>query len=173
MDMNLAIGRRPLADVENCFVIITEYNGTAQGFLVRGVERIVNMNWSDIHPPPKGAGKEHYLTAVTEVDGNLVEIVDVEKILAEAAPVNEDVSAEVATAASTQHPAAQRVLVLDDSRIARNEVRGVIEPVGVRTTLKRDGREGLDHWLAMLEQGKDPCQDLVMVISDIEMPEMA
>lgn len=172
MDMNLAIGRRPLADVENCFVIITEYNGTAQGFLVRGVERIVNMNWSDIHPPPKGAGKEHFLTAVTEVDGNLVEIVDVEKILAEAAPVNQDVSAEVATSASSQHLVAKHVLVVDDSSIARKQVQRVMESVGVRTTLKKDGREGLDYLLAMLEQGKDPCQELVMVISDIEMPEM-
>ena len=37
MDMNLAIGRRELANIENCFVIITEYNRTAQGFLVRSV----------------------------------------------------------------------------------------------------------------------------------------
>jgi two-component system chemotaxis response regulator CheV len=57
MDMNLAIGRRALPDIANCFVIITEYNRTAQGFLVSAVERIVNMNWGDIHPPPKGAGK--------------------------------------------------------------------------------------------------------------------
>src|SRR5690606_20568077 len=69
MDMNLAIGRRALPDIADCFVIITEYNRSAQGFLVRSVERIVNMNWGDIHPPPKGAGKDHYLTAVTQVAG--------------------------------------------------------------------------------------------------------
>jgi two-component system chemotaxis response regulator CheV len=30
---------------------------------VRSVERIVNMNWEEIHPPPKGTGRDHYLTA--------------------------------------------------------------------------------------------------------------
>src|SRR5690606_4452217 len=88
-------GRRPLENIRECFVIITEYNRTLQGFLVQGVERIVNMNWSDIHPPPRGAGKEHYLTAVTEVENQLVEIVDVEKILAEVSPVKESISAGV------------------------------------------------------------------------------
>src|SRR5690625_7866392 len=63
-------------------------------------------------------------------------------------------------------------MVVDLSMIARKEVQRVMDSVGVLTTLKKDGREGLDYLLAMLEQGKDPCQELVMVISDIEMPEM-
>src|SRR5690606_22497288 len=49
MDLGLAIGKAPIADVANSFVIITEYNGATQGFLVRSVERIINMNWGDIH----------------------------------------------------------------------------------------------------------------------------
>ena len=51
----MATGNAAVAhDLENTFVIITEYNGKTQGFLVAGVERIVNMNWEEIHPPPKG-----------------------------------------------------------------------------------------------------------------------
>lgn len=79
LDLALATGRRGLQDLTNSFAIITEYNTKVQGFLVRSVERIVNMNWEEIHPPPKGAGREHYLTAVTRVDKQLVEIIDVEK----------------------------------------------------------------------------------------------
>jgi two-component system, chemotaxis family, chemotaxis protein CheV len=172
LDMNLAMGRRPLEDIENCFVIITEYNRTAQGFLVRGVDRIVNMNWSDIHPPPKGAGKEHYLTAVTQVDGKLVEIVDVEKILAEAAPVNEEVSAGAVDEGLAERVVEKHVLVVDDSSIARKQIQRVMSTMGIRTTLMQDGRQGLDYLLELVENGKDPCQELVMVISDIEMPEM-
>ncbi|MDQ2075462.1 chemotaxis protein CheV [Marinimicrobium sp. ABcell2] len=172
MDMNLAIGRRPLENIEDCFVIITEYNRTAQGFLVRGVDRIVNMNWSDIHPPPKGAGKDHYLTAVTEVDGKLVEIVDVEKILAEAAPVSEEISAGTMQEGLSERVVEKHVLVVDDSSIARKQVQRVMESMGIRTTVKKDGREALDYLLGLVKDGKEPCQELVMVISDIEMPEM-
>src|SRR5690606_13161511 len=88
MDMRLATGSSPLQDIKNCFVIVTEYNRSTQGFLVSSVERIVNMNWGAIHPPPKGTGRDSYLTAVTEVDGKLVEIIDVEKILAEVSPLS-------------------------------------------------------------------------------------
>ena len=172
MDMNLAIGRRELPDIANCFVIITEYNRTAQGFLVRSVERIVNMNWGDIHPPPKGAGKEHYLTAVTQVDGQLVEIIDVEKILAEVSPVKEDVSEGVIEDGIADRVVQKHVLIVDDSTIARKQIQRVVEGMGIRTTLKKDGREALEYLKGILAAGGDPYAELVMIICDIEMPEM-
>jgi two-component system chemotaxis response regulator CheV len=172
MDMNLAIGRRPLADIENCFVIITEYNRTAQGFLVRSVERIVNMNWGDIHPPPRGAGKEHYLTAVTEVDDQLVEIIDVEKILAEVAPVRDKISAGVVEDGIGERVIQKHVLIVDDSTIARKQVQRVVEAMGIKTTMRKDGQEALDYLKGLLEEGRDPYTELVMIICDIEMPEM-
>lgn len=79
LDLAMATGAGALKDQSSPFVIITEYNTKTQGFLVRSVERIVNMNWEEIHPPPKGTGRDHYLTAVTRLDDQLVEIIDVEK----------------------------------------------------------------------------------------------
>ncbi|WP_027330837.1 chemotaxis protein CheV [Marinimicrobium agarilyticum] len=172
MDMNQAMGSTQLEDIKKCFVIITEYNRTLQGFLVRGVERIVNMNWSDIHPPPRGAGRAHYLTAVTEVEGELVEIVDVEKILAEAAPINEQISEGVLEDGIGERVVQKHVLIVDDSVVARKQVQRVMQSIGVQTTLRKDGREALDYLLDMIAQGKDPNEELVMIISDIEMPEM-
>lgn len=172
MDMNLAIGRRELPDVESCFVIITEYNRSAQGFLVRSVERIVNMNWGDIHPPPKGAGKEHYLTAVTEVDGQLVEIIDVEKILAEVSPAKEEVSEGVIEDGIADKVVQKHILIVDDSAIARKQIQRVVEGMGIRTTIKKDGQEALQYLQDLLKEGKDPLAELVMIICDIEMPEM-
>jgi two-component system chemotaxis response regulator CheV len=172
MDMNLAIGRRELSNIESCFVIITEYNRTAQGFLVRSVERIVNMNWGDIHPPPKGAGKEHYLTAVTQVDGQLVEIIDVEKILAEVSPAREDISAGVIEDGIADRVVQKHVLIIDDSTIARKQIQRVIESMGIKTTIKKDGAEGFKYLLDLIKEGKDPYAELIMIICDIEMPEM-
>jgi two-component system chemotaxis response regulator CheV len=172
MDMNLAIGRRELPDIESCFVIITEYNRTAQGFLVRSVERIVNMNWGDIHPPPKGAGREHYLTAVTQVDGQLVEIIDVEKILAEVSPAREQVSAGVIEDGIADRVVQKHVLIIDDSTIARKQIQRVVEGMGIKTTIKKDGAEGFRYLTDLLKDGKDPYAELVMIICDIEMPEM-
>lgn len=172
MDMRQATGASRLENLENCFVIITEYNRSTQGFLVSSVERIVNMNWGAIHPPPKGTGRESYLTAVTEVDGRLVEIIDVEKILAEVSPLPELVSEEVLDEVSKMDGVNKHVLIVDDSTIARKQIQKVVESMGVSTTVLKNGREALDYLQALLAEGKDPYKELLMVISDIEMPEM-
>lgn len=172
MDLRQATGSSPLKDLENCFVIITEYNRSTQGFLVSAVERIVNINWNEVHPPPKGVGKDNYLTAVTEVEGRLVEIIDVEKVLAEVSPLPGDVSASVIEQSQTKTSVKKHVLIVDDSAIARKQIQKVVQSLGIRTTVLKDGREALDYLLDMLKQGKDPREELLMIISDIEMPEM-
>ncbi|WP_394203121.1 chemotaxis protein CheV [Marinagarivorans algicola] len=172
MDMRQAIGSMPLDNISECFVIITEYNGSTQGFLVKSVERIVNMNWGAIHPPPKGAGRDNYLTAVTEVDNKLVEIIDVEKILAEVSPLAEDVSPEILNSSGGANHVNKHVLIVDDSTIARKQVQKVVQSLGMSTTVKKDGREALEYLESLLAEGKNPEHELLMIISDIEMPEM-
>ena len=41
LDMSLATGGPPLEEVNGAFVIITEYNGATQGFLVASVDKII------------------------------------------------------------------------------------------------------------------------------------
>ena len=171
IDLSMAVGKRPIDDLSKCFIIISEYNRSIPGFLVHSVERIINMNWESILPPPKGAGRINYMTAVTEVDGELVEILDVERILNEISPVATDVSEELVQA-SVDHPTLGRpVLVADDSSVARKQVQRALEAIGVECVLAKDGREALNMLLEMTKNG--PIKDQVaLVISDIEMPEM-
>ena len=70
-------------DAKREIMIVTEYNGHTQGFLVEAVERIVNISVEDVKPPPKVTGEDSYLTAVTRYNGDLIQIIDVEKVLAE------------------------------------------------------------------------------------------
>lgn len=171
IDLSMAMGKRPIEDLTKCFIIISEYNRSIQGFLVHSVERIINMNWESILPPPKGAGRINYMTAVTEVDGELVEILDVERILNEISPVSTEVSKELVEA-SVEHPTLGRpVLVADDSSVARKQVQRALEAIGVQCVLTKDGREALNMLLEMSKNG--PIKDqIALVISDIEMPEM-
>lgn len=172
LDLNRATGGPGLDNLDTAFVIITEYNYKVQGFLVRSVERIVNMNWSEIHPPPKGTGREHYLTAVTRVDNQMVEIIDVEKVLAEVVPTNEKISDGVIDAESQADAVARTVLIVDDSSIARKQVARCLQEIGVEIVALNDGRQALDWLKARADQGEDVNQSLLMMISDIEMPEM-
>lgn len=172
LDLAMATGSTGMISLENTFVIITEYNTKVQGFLVHSVERIVNMNWEEIHPPPKGTGRDHYLTAVTRVDNQLVEIIDVEKILAEVAPIAEAVSVGVVDEETHHKAVSLRVLTVDDSSVARKQVSRCLETVGVEVVALNDGRQALEYLLAMIAEGKKPEEEFLMMISDIEMPEM-
>jgi two-component system chemotaxis response regulator CheV len=170
MDLAQAIGAMPIADHRDKFVIVTEYNRKIQGFLVDSVDRIVNMNWEEILPPPKGAADGTYMTAVTQVDDELVEIIDVEKVLKEVVGGTEEVSPGIIEDRAIELP--QHVLLADDSSVARKQVTRVLEQMGVEYTTARDGREAYEQLQAWLDEGKDVENWLALVISDVEMPRM-
>jgi two-component system chemotaxis response regulator CheV len=175
IDLSMAVGGRPIDNIKDGFIIIAEYNRTVQGFLVGGVERIVNMNWEKIMPPPSGAGRYSYLTAVTEIDNELVEILDVEKILNEICPVNTEVSSEVASSGDIQKDLGERIVfIADDSAVARNQVKRALEPLGVQTELAKNGKEALIRLkeIAELDCKNDITERVALLISDVEMPEM-
>jgi len=172
MDLAQAIGRRPITDTSQAYIIVTEYNRAVQGFLVSGVDRIVNMNWEEILPPPKGTG-HNYMTAVTRVDNDLVEIIDVEKVLAEVIHIDETVTGSIiADNRNTLGERHHRILVADDSSVARNQIKRTLDQLGVETVLVKDGREALERLRSMADSGVPLTEQLSMVISDVEMPEM-
>ena len=172
VDLSMAVGGPCLGEVENCFVIIAEYNRKVQGFLVKSVERIVNMNWSDIHPPPSGSGKSHYLTVVTTIDEKLVEIIDVEKILSEITPSNDTVSQEIIDDNLGKAPEDKFVLIADDSSVARTQIKRTVEQLGFRTKIFKDGKECYSYLEQLVTDGIELDDEVIMLISDIEMPEM-
>ncbi len=175
IDLSMAVGGPPIKDIKDCFVIIAEYNRSVQGFLVGSVERIVNMNWEKIMPPPSGAGRYSYLTAVTEIDDELVEILDVEKILNEICPVNTEVSESLIADGEMQKDLGERIVfIADDSAVARNQVKRALEPLGVQTELAKNGKEALLRLreIAELDCQNDITERVALLISDVEMPEM-
>ena len=174
IDLSLAIGGRPTTDVEKAFVVIAEFNRTIQAFLVTSVERIINMHWEAILPPPEGAGKAIYLTAVTNIDNELVEILDVEKILAEIAPIDETMDSSIGeeiAQAETEKEIVRRILIADDSTVARKQVERAITSLGFDVVAVKDGKEAYDKLVEMAADGSIYDQ-ISLVISDIEMPEM-
>lgn len=173
VDLRHAISMGPLkVNEEEATIIVTEYNMTVQAFLVGGVDRIVNMNWNEILPPPKGSGRQHYLTAITRVDDRIVEIIDVEKVLAEIAPYKMNLTEDAYDDELLAAIKGKEILIVDDSHVALQQMRQVLGPMGMKIIQANNGLEAyqmLMHWKA---EGKDIQNDLLMVITDAEMPEM-
>ncbi len=175
MDLSLAIGGPQINDIDNAFVIISEYNRSVQGFLVREVDRIINLNWKDMQPPPAGAAGSSYLTAVTYVNEQMVEVIDVERVLSEVVGAKEHVSQDFLDQVEAGDFDVEKnlILVSDDSLVARKQVTRTIEnDLKMETITAKDGKEAIDLLKEWADNDDPKLQRLAMVISDIEMPEM-
>ena len=116
--------------------------------------------------------RAHYLTAVTRVDDQMVEIVDVVKVLAEVIAQQDPVPQQAADAQQMTEAAACKILIVDDSSVARKQIIRCVEALGMEVLALNDGRQALDWLKARAAEGVNVPQDLLMMISDIEMPEM-
>ena len=96
-----------------------------------------------------------------------------EKILHEVAPVKTDVSAEIlATATEIDKKAIEKViLVVDDSSVARNQIKKAVSDLGFKIVLAKDGRDGLNKLREIALEGPIS-EQVALMISDIEMPVM-
>lgn len=171
IDLGASVGLPPIENPAESLVIITEYNMKVQGFLVNSVDRIINKNWDSVLPPPSGAGHSSYLTAVTHNDDVLIEILDVEKILSEIAPIDNSVPDEY-QAISNGGDHVRKVLVVDDSTVARRQITRALDQLGLEADQKKDGKEALMYIRDMLDDGRRPQDEYFLIISDVEMPEM-
>ncbi|MEC7283223.1 MAG: chemotaxis protein CheV [Pseudomonadota bacterium] len=172
IDLSMATRGRKIEDLSNAFIVIAEYNRSVQGFLVGAVERIINTNWDAIMPPPQGTGRASYLTAVTEVENELIEILDVEKILNEISPLNAEVSSEVAEGLTTEGQENKIIFIADDSAVARNQVKKALTSLGLEIELAKNGLEALNRLKEIAEEYGDVTNRVGVLVSDIEMPEM-
>jgi two-component system chemotaxis response regulator CheV len=176
IDLNIAIGRSPLPCDETCNLIVTEYNRSIQGFIIGSVDRIINLNWDSILPPPKATGKAHFLTAFTRVNDKIVEILDVERVLADIIPPKTIVSEGVRDATLKELIGDDQIniLAVDDSVTARHQILDALTSLdlNIHVTNAGDGLKALNMLKKMASEGTDVPNHFAMVITDAEMPEM-
>jgi two-component system, chemotaxis family, chemotaxis protein CheV len=157
-------------------MIITEYNGCTQGFLVEAVDTILRLDWSAMKVPPdmlsfKTGG---LVTAVTELaDGRLVMMMDVERVLAETT----DTASDLAFRSIRRLGMPDRtILFADDSSVARKQILSTLEALDVGHIEAQNGRQAWDELQRIANHASvsgQPVSDFVQVIlTDVEMPEM-
>jgi two-component system chemotaxis response regulator CheV len=157
-------------------MIVTEYNGHTQGFLVGEVDTILRLDWSEMRVPPQmlTARMGGLVTAVTELkDKRLVMMLDVEKILSETTDIDDShLFSNLAPLEKTN----RTILYADDSTVARNQISRTLEVLGVNGIATINGRhawEELQKIAAQAEVANRPVKDYIqMVLTDVEMPEM-
>jgi len=157
-------------------MIVTEYNGHTQGFLVKAVDNILRLDWSAMRVPPQMLVAEMggLVTAITELkDKRLVMMLDVEKVLSETGHFDSD-----ETIFKSVQPLGKdrTVFFADDSSVARNQIQRTLEAMQVKHISAINGRQAWDELLKLADYAdasSRPLKEIVNVIlTDVEMPEM-
>ena len=166
-----------VTDTKPEIMIVTEYNGHTQGFLVRAVDNILRLDWSAMRVPPAMLVAElgGLVTAITELkDKRLVMMIDVEKVLAETGQFSTDEM--IFNAVKPLGKENRTVFFADDSSVARNQIARTLDAMGVKQISAINGRQAwveLSKIAAYAESTNTPLKDLLQVIlTDVEMPEM-
>jgi two-component system chemotaxis response regulator CheV len=175
IDLAGSIGFDDKVDISNSMLILTEYNNSVQGFAVESVQNIQNVSWEQVEDPPETLGADHHLTAVANIDNELVNIIDVEDVLSKISPkfakyAEDDYDTGLKNIKKEGFH--RRILILDDSIVARKQLIKAVNALGFEVDDFKNGKVALDHVNDVLKT-KNSLNDVYdLIISDIEMPQM-
>lgn len=169
IDLSRAIGEMPLLDPDAGCLIVTDISRSKQGLHVQAVNKIMHCLSTDIRPPPYGSrGRRSFITGVTQVDGQLVQVLDIEKVIHAIAPapaVAEPAELSMEDADVLGHA---RVLIIDDSHVALRQSVLTLQTLGLNCYTARSAKQAIDRLLEL----QDTPEQINVVVSDIEMSEM-
>jgi len=158
---------------EKDLFIITNFNKMNIAFRVNTVVGISRISWVDIQKPDKtiNGGDEGVATGIAQCGGELVTILDFERIVAEIAPETTIQMTEIeqlGPRSRNQKP----ILVAEDSILLSHMIRDALTKAGY-TNLKLFSN-GLEMWdyLKGLKNAETIDENAALIITDIEMPQM-
>ncbi|MGD8109475.1 chemotaxis protein CheV [Vibrio sp. TRT 21S02] len=172
-------------DLTRKFVIVTDFNRMTNGFLIDSISRIHRISWNDVESPSQflEAGEQDCVVAVVRKDGNLIMILDFEKIIADINPelsmekydVKVDKTVDLNQQMVTKRNA-KTVMVVDDSAFIRSLIQDTLASAGYNIISCKDGGEAHEKLMEIAEVAKKedlPVHELVnAVVTDVEMPRM-
>ncbi len=158
---------------EKDIFIVTNFNKMCIAFRVHTVDRISRISWTDIQKPDKtvSGGAESVATGIAQCDGDLVTILDFERIVAEIAPETSIQMSEVERLGPRERNE-KPVWVAEDSVLLSKMIGDSLRKANyVNLHMFPNGQELWDALCELPEQ-EDLSRNVAIIITDIEMPQM-
>ncbi len=183
IDLPQTLGLKPIGPDEHgqALMLLMEFNQRIYGMVIRGVHRIYHLGWNQVTPPPEVLKDSHYLTAQVRHDGEIIHLLDLEKVMADILGLEDVATDEVIDSARNvigTNLHSDFVLVAEDSPSARKVLQKLFDTLGLNYKMVPNGAEAL----ALLEKWaqrhrEDPSvspvwERVLMLVTDLEMPVM-
>lgn len=159
---------------EKDLFIITNFNSLHVAFRVHTVVGISRLSWKDISKPDKTVtgGEDGIATGIAQCGGDLVTILDFEKIVAEIAPETSIQISEIEKLGPRSRNNSPIVLA-EDSILLAKIIREALMKAGYVNIAKFDnGQEAWDYLSGIAEKAENVDDEIALIITDIEMPAM-
>lgn len=172
IDLAKFIKAQPLQELERDMFIITNFNKLNVAFHVSSVVGIHRVSWADIITPDStiSSADSGIATGIVKIDGQLIVILDFERIVSEISP---ETGLKVSDIASLEGRARNEshIVVAEDSPLLIRLISDSLMKSGyTNLTLCNNGQEAWDY-LCDVKAGNAP-KDVQCLITDLEMPLM-
>jgi len=167
--LDLDVDHDPTKDL----FIVTYFNQVSAAFRVHSVEGIRKISWRDIKKPERMiyGGAEGVATGLAEFDGRLITILDLEKIISDIAPETGMNTEGLERFAGRDIDAP--ILMAEDSNFLMEIVSESLNEAGFHNLRKFDNGQDLwDYVSAMRDDPEALKENVSLIITDIEMPQM-
>lgn len=154
-------------------LIVTGFNNLSMAFHVGNIRGIVNVTWEDLMEPGKAVTdlESGLTTGIINKDGNLVVVLDFERIVAE---INPETGLKVSDVGKYENRTRDEIPILlaEDSMLLNKLIVEYLSRAGytnlIHTANGREAWELIEKW-----RDEGTLDDHVkLVITDIEMPQM-
>lgn len=153
--------------------IITNFNKMHIAFRVHTVVGISRISWENIQKPDKALtnGEDGVATGIAQCGGQLVTILDFEKIVAEIAPET-SIQVHDIDALGERIPRDQPIILAEDSILLTKMIKDSLFRAGYGNLKNfNNGKEAWEY-LESIRNDSDFYKKAALLITDIEMPEM-
>ncbi|MFD1735606.1 chemotaxis protein [Bacillus salitolerans] len=153
--------------------IVAEFNKIKVVFHVHSVSQIHRISWNDIEKPSEMyQGLESLITGVIKKEDGMVLLLDFEKIVVDinpAAGINKDQIKKL----GKRERSDKKIMVAEDSPLLRKLIHDTLGEAGYSNLEFFENGKDAFHFLDSLASSGNPIrQEIQMVVTDIEMPQM-
>ena len=184
IDLGSWLNYKPGVDMDDTYVIVTEFSQDNFGFLVHNIETIHRMSWERVLPPLEVQSNiaKNCITGMVDLTSDnkkkVMFMIDFEKIVTDINPeaslsINTDKNIIDKLDTGETNP---KVLLAEDSGIIRDLIKGILEKGGFEVINVNNGKQAWNHIMDWKNEAKEKdviINDIIkFVITDIEMPQM-
>lgn len=171
VDLRVFLSIEAKTELENCKVIIAEFNEVKLGFVVDAVERIYRISSEDLDSSLTGKYLGDWILYVIKRDARNVLLLDYEAIVQTISPQLSmsnkwDPTLLQSFTEGLGDTSKYRIIIAEDSPLIRSQIKDSLEAGGFTNLLIcQDGKEAYDY---IMEEGAY----FDVLITDVEMPRL-